>query len=152
MPVAIWRDFVSRALPLISGRGAVAQAAPAPRPSAAPASAAQASVSAGGVVRGVPEVVDTGTFDVRGQTVRLYGVEGQSGRLATQLARYLRRREIVCEPAQGDGWRCSLDGEDLSEMILAAGGARARADAPPDLLSAEEQARAARLGLWRRGG
>ena len=72
--------------------------------------------------------------------------------MAAQLARFLRRREVVCEPAQGDARRCRLDGEDLSGMILAAGGARARPDAPPELLSAEEQARAARLGIWRRGG
>ncbi len=97
-------------------------------------------------------MVDTGTLQVRGQVVRLYGIQGEGGRLATQLARFLRRREVVCDPAQGDARRCHLGGEDLSEMILAAGGARARPDAPPDLLSAEEQARASRLGIWRRSG
>src|SRR5829696_7897232 len=146
---AIWRDFVGRALPLVSGRSAVAQAAPSTTVAATPV---PAPAQTDGVVRGVPEVVDTGTLDLRGQTVRLYGIQGEGGRLAAQLARFLRRREVVCEPAQGDARRCRLDGEDLSGMILAAGGARARPDAPPELLSAEEQARAARLGIWRRGG
>jgi penicillin-binding protein 1A len=149
LPAAIWRDFVGRALPLVSGRSAVAQAAPSTTVAATPV---PAPAQTDGVVRGVPEVVDTGTLDLRGQTVRLYGIQGEGGRLAAQLARFLRRREVVCEPAQGDARRCRLDGEDLSGMILAAGGARARPDAPPELLSAEEQARAARLGIWRRGG
>ena len=147
LPAAIWRDFVSRALPLVSGRSAVVAQAPP-----AASSPAQAPTPTDGVVRGVPEVVDTGTLEIRGQTVRLYGLQGEGGRLSAQLARFLRRREVACEPAQGDTRRCTLDSEDLSEMILAAGGARARPDAPPELLSAEEQARAARLGIWRRAG
>ena len=147
LPAAIWRDFVSRALPLVSGRGPVPQAAPTET-----ASPVQTPKQTDGLLRGAAEVVDTGTLQVRGQVVRLYGIQGEGGRLATQLARFLRRREVVCDPAQGDARRCHLGGEDLSEMILAAGGARARPDAPPDLLSAEEQARASRLGIWRRSG
>ena len=147
LPAAIWRDFVSRALPLVSGRGPVPQAAPTET-----ASPVQTPKQTDGLLRGAAEVVDTGTLQVRGQVVRLYGIQGEGGRLATQLARFLRRREVVCDPAQGDARRCHLGGEDLSEMILAAGGARARPDAPPDLLSAEEQARASRLGIWRTFG
>src|SRR3954451_7020829 len=147
LPAAIWRDFVSRALLLVSGRGPVAQAAPT-----VTASPVQTPKQTDGLLRGAAEVVDTGTLEVRGQVVRLYGIQGEGGRLATQLARFLRRREVVCDPAQGDARRCHLGGEDLSEMILAAGGARAWPDAPPDLLSAEEQARASRLGIWRRSG
>ena len=102
------------------------------------------------VLRGVPQVLDTGTLGIRGRTVRLYGIAGEGGRTARQLYQFLRNREVVCEPAGGDMQRCRIDGEDLSEMILAAGGARASADAPAELLAAEEQARAARLGIWRR--
>jgi penicillin-binding protein 1A len=39
-----------------------------------------------------------------------------------------------------------LGGEDLAELILSGGGARATPDAPPELLAAEEQALAERLG------
>ena len=41
-------------------------------------------------------------------------------------------------------------GRTMLLLILAAGGARASEDAPPDLLGAEEQARAERVGLWGR--
>jgi penicillin-binding protein 1A len=37
----------------------------------------------------------------------------------------------------------------LSEVILSNGGARATPDAPAELLAAEEEARSARLGIWR---
>lgn len=82
--------------------------------------------------------------------MRLSGVEGEDGRMARQLARYLRGREVVCEPPAGGRARCAMDGQDLAEMIVSAGGGRAAADASPELLAAEEQARSARLGIWRR--
>jgi len=37
----------------------------------------------------------------------------------------------------------------LSEVILSNGGARATADASAELLAAEDEARSARLGIWR---
>src|SRR3954453_10522473 len=49
VPAAIWHDFVSRAVPLLSAHGAVA-----------PAAARPVQASADGPLRGVPEVVDTG--------------------------------------------------------------------------------------------
>jgi endonuclease YncB( thermonuclease family) len=110
---------------------------------------APASTPATGEVRGVPEVVDTGTLTIRGRTVHLLGVVGEGGALARQLARYLRRREVVCsgDPASS---RCRLDGDDLAALIVTAGGARASEDAPSDLIEAEDQARAERAGLWQR--
>ena len=145
LPAAIWRDFVSRAGPATARKAApvVAQSPPGVGP-------APARTPAETVLRGVPQVLDTGTLGIRGRTVRLYGIAGEGGRTARQLYQFLRNREVVCEPAGGDMQRCRIDGEDLSEMILAAGGARASADAPAELLAAEEQARAARLGIWRR--
>jgi hypothetical protein len=76
-------------------------------------------------------------------------VVGEGGALARQLARYLRRREIICsgDPASS---RCRLDGDDLASLIVTAGGARAAEDAPSDLIEAEDQARAERAGLWQR--
>ena len=41
--------------------------------------------------------------------------------------------------------------EDLSEAILAAGASKASDNASPDLLAAEEMARAQRVGMWRNG-
>jgi penicillin-binding protein 1A len=148
MPAMIWRDFVTRAGGVLAkkrGNQAVAQGAAQPKPTnAAPPQAA-------GPVRGAAEVVDTGTLDIRGRVVRLVGVEGEDGRFAQQLARFLRRRDVVCEPAaNSDRHRCKVEGHDLSALVLLNGGGRATADAPQELLSAEEEARSARLGVWRR--
>jgi 1A family penicillin-binding protein len=145
LPAAIWRDFVSRA-----GSATARKAAPVVAQSPPGAVPAATRTPAETVLRGVPQVLDTGTLGIRGRTVRLYGIAGEGGRTARQLYQFLRNREVVCEPAGGDMQRCRIDGEDLSEMILAAGGARASSDAPAELLAAEEQARAARLGIWRR--
>jgi endonuclease YncB( thermonuclease family) len=110
----------------------------------------QPAQPAGAGLRGVPKVIDTGTLEFKGRVVRLLGVQGEGGRMARQLARHLRRREIACEPVAGEVARCRMDGEDLSGLILEAGGGRATPDAPAELLAAEEQARSARLGIWRR--
>lgn len=151
IPASLFRDFVQRASAQMARgrkRPSAAKADPAPvREVAAPAPGLE--------IRGVPEVVDTGTLAFRGRTVRLLGVDGEGGALARQLARYLRRREVICAPeAGGDAGaaalRCRIDGDDLASLILTAGGARAAEDAPADLLAAEEQARSERAGLWRR--
>jgi penicillin-binding protein 1A len=148
MPAGIFHDFVQRAsAQLAKGkpRPSAERAEPAPAAaSAPPAPAASAEI------RGVPEVIDTGTLSLRGRTVRLLGVVGERGHLARQLASYLRRREVICSLSDGAAARCRIEGDDLAALILTAGGARAAEDAPPDLLGAEEQARAERVGLWGR--
>ncbi len=154
VPASIFRDFVQRAsAQMAKGRrrpsAAKAEPQPAETAPAAPAPA-PAAPGSGPEARGVPDVIDTGTLSFRGRTVRLAGVDGQGGHLARQLARYLRRREVVCAPDAGgnQGTRCRIDGDDLAALILSAGGARATEDAPPDLLAAEEQARSERTGMW----
>ncbi len=155
IPASIWHDFVERAEPIVAPKvAAAAPTAPAapqgvrPPTSDAPAPADQQPQAAAGL-RGFPEVVDTGTLAFDDKLVHLQGVAGENGRMARQLARYMRRREVVCAEATGTAQRCRIGTEDLSTMILAAGGARASDDAPPELLAAEEQARSARLGIWR---
>ena len=49
-----------------------------------------------------------------------------------------------------DRHRCRIEGHDLSTLVLLNGGGRTTSDAPAELLSAEEEARVARLGVWRR--
>jgi endonuclease YncB( thermonuclease family) len=94
-------------------------------------------------------VVDTGTLQIRGQSLRLFGIEGTNGSAARELGRYIRGREAVCEP-MADAYRCRINGQDLSEVILFNGGARTTAEATSELVAAEEQARAARVGVWER--
>jgi membrane peptidoglycan carboxypeptidase len=149
LPAQIWHDFLNRATPLIAKdkrQTPAAQAAiAAPEGAAPPASEST-------VLRGAPEVMDTGTLVIRGTMVRLEGIQGERGTLARQLARFLRRREVICAPSDTSGaQRCRIGNYNLSAIILEAGGARATPDASEELQAAEDQARSARLGVWRRG-
>ncbi len=146
LPAQIWHDFLTRAAPLLSKNRRPAQV-----PETARAPEVAQDPGAPDAVRGVPEVIDTATLSIQGTLVRLEGVIGERGTLARQLARFLRRRQVLCAPLQiPETYRCQIAGQNLSEIILAAGGARAAPDAPEDLLAAEDQARSGRLGLWRR--
>jgi penicillin-binding protein 1A len=158
LPAAIWRDFVTQAgrtgrmpnqAPQQAGAPQVAAAVPA-----APAPAANMPANRGAepaALRGAASVVDTGVLEIEGQPIRLLGVEGTAGRPAREFARYLRRRDVECErAADSAAYRCRADGQDLSEVVLFNGGGRASSDATPDLLAAEEKARSARIGVWRR--
>jgi len=104
-----------------------------------------------GSIAGAPEVIDTVTLRIDGRIVRLFGVEWARGGQAQDLSRYLRGRSVVCAPAPAkDAYRCEVNGQDLSRVVLYNGGARATADAPPDLRAAEERAKAERVGVWGR--
>jgi membrane peptidoglycan carboxypeptidase len=103
-------------------------------------------------LRGSAIVIDTATLELSGRTIRLLGVEGtSSSRAIREFDRVLRRSDIECQPStEPDIYRCSLQGKDLSGLVLFNGGGRAGPDATSDLLAAEEQARSARVGIWRR--
>jgi penicillin-binding protein 1A len=150
LPANIWHDFVSRALPVISkpaaqvarrnSDGGPMEGAPASPPANSDAGA-----------RGVADVLDTATLAIRGRRFQLEGIVGDDDRRALRaLARFLRRREVVCVSAPtAERYRCNVDGQNLSEIILSNGGARATPDAPAELLAAEDEARSARIGIWR---
>lgn len=100
---------------------------------------------------GVPEVVDTATLRLAGKTVHLFGVEWVRGGQGTELAKYLGGRNVTCQPAPGSSaYLCTVDGRDLSEVVLFNGGGRASPEATPDLAAAEDHARSERLGVWKR--
>ena len=102
-------------------------------------------------LRGIPEVIDTATMRLEGKVVRLFGVEWVRGGQAEELAGYLRGREVECELASTpDRYRCQVGGHDLSRAVLFNGGGRATGDAPPELVEAENNAKAARRGVWQR--
>ena len=147
MPARIFRAVATEALKVRQrqaasrGRGREeARQTPAPAQPAGP-------------ISGYASVRDTATLVVDGTEIRLAGLQGAGGREARDLARYIRRRPLQCEP---DGsaspvlWRCIVDGQDLARLILFNGGARATDAASDDLREAEEQAREAGLGVWGR--
>jgi 1A family penicillin-binding protein len=153
LPATIWREFVTqaaaqKALPATSSLlttpnvGASIGATDLEPDSGLPSSAR--------TIRGTAFVLDTGTLEIQGQIVHLLGIEGMNGRIARRLGRLLRRHEVICEPASAQEHRCTVGGQDLSELILFNGAGRVTADAPVELRAAEDRARELRTGLWRR--
>jgi endonuclease YncB( thermonuclease family) len=114
--------------------------------------APSAARAAGRSLRGVPEVLDTATLSVEGEVVRLFGVEWAPGAgKPDDLTQYLRGREITCEPAGGnDTYRCRVGEQDLSKVVLFNGGGKATSEATPELKLAEEKARTAQIGVWKK--
>ncbi|TGD97133.1 thermonuclease family protein [Methylobacterium nonmethylotrophicum] len=102
-----------------------------------------------GPVAGVAEVLDTATLRLGGRTLRLYGVEAAKGAQASDLTGYLGGRPVNCQPSPArTAWICTVDGHDLSEVVLYNGGGRATPEATPDLIEAERHARVGKLGIW----
>ncbi|HZH50444.1 MAG TPA: hypothetical protein VEZ16_01045 [Microvirga sp.] len=118
-----------------------------PPPGETPSSPAGAS---GRSLKGIPDVLDTATLSLEGEVVRLFGVEWAPGAgKPDDLTQYLRGREVTCEPTGGrDTYRCRVGNQDLSKVVLYNGGGKATAEATPDLKTAEERARTAKIGVW----
>ncbi|GAC1328233.1 MAG: PBP1A family penicillin-binding protein [Beijerinckiaceae bacterium] len=151
LPASIWHDFMMQASRSRAGHQAIA--APQERRGTSAAGSAPASPPAQATtLRGTASVVDTATLELGGRTIKLLGVEGTNNtRSIRDFERFLRRGDIECQPEATPGvYRCALQGQDLSELVLFNGGGRASPDATANLLTAEEQARSARVGLWRR--
>ncbi|ACL59961.1 transglycosylase domain-containing protein [Methylobacterium nodulans] len=141
-PEAIWQDFAAKARE--------AREPPAREPGS-PRAAWQApeEKATTPVLRGTARVIDTGRLKVEGQTVRLFGVEGQGGRAAREFRQYLRKREVTCEPAgEAEVYRCRTGAQDLSEVVLFNGAGKAAPGATPELIAAEANAKARQAGVW----
>ena len=123
----------------------------APDMSPAPPEEAPPKQAVTNEISGPVEVIDTATLRVGGKLIRLFGVEWVRGGQADELTRYLAGRTVACQPVAGSEARlCAVDGRDLSEVVLFNGGGRASPEATPDLVAAEDHARAERLGVWAR--
>ncbi|MCR0980973.1 PBP1A family penicillin-binding protein [Roseomonas populi] len=138
LPARIWQDFVRNA--------DRAKTAEAPMPATRPARAPEPIRAP--PIRGVANVVDTATVRIGNRALQLTGVIGMRGEYARQLALYLAGREVVCEPVSDGAHRCSVEGRDLSDVVLFNGGGRASADAAPNLRQSEAEAREAGRGVW----
>ena len=149
MPARIWNEFVTQSA---AARAKVARVQPQMVSLAASAGTDGKPESGTSVVRGVPLIQNTGTLELQGRVIRLFGVEGTRGRAARDFRRYLGRREVECEPAgSGNEYRCRVDDQDLSRVVLFNGGGRASANATPELRALDQQARSTRVGIWRGG-
>jgi penicillin-binding protein 1A len=139
MPARIWKEFVEQAFKRQARQTTVAKAP------------AGQTVENGERIRGRAEVIDTATLAVNDRTLPLFGVEpNRDLRAIRALARHLRRQDVTCTAAEPGSYRCAASGQDIAEAVLAAGVARASANASSELLAIEEMARAQRVGMWRR--
>jgi penicillin-binding protein 1A len=146
LPARIWNEFVTQSA-AARAKAVRAQARIAGLSATTAADAKPAASAA--VIRGVPIVQNTGMLEIDGRVVRLFGVEGARGRAAREFKRYLGSREVACEPAAGSSdYRCRVDDQDLSRVVLFNGGGRATANATPELRALEQQARSTRVGIW----
>jgi membrane peptidoglycan carboxypeptidase len=147
MPARIWNEFITQS---VVARAKVARAQPQMVSLPTFEGANGKSGSSASILRGMPVVQNTGTLEVQGRVIRLFGVEGTRGRALREFRRYLGRREVECEPAgTGNEYRCRVDDQDLSRVVLFNGGGRAAAAAPPELRALDQQARSTRVGIWR---
>jgi len=146
LPARIWNEFVTQSA---AARAKAVRAQPQIAALSATAAADAKPAASATIIRGVPVVQSTGTLEIEGRVVRLFGVEGARGRAARDFKRYLGSREVACEPAAGSSdYRCRVDDQDLSRVVLFNGGGRATANATPELRALEQQARSTRVGIW----
>ena len=163
IPAKIWHDFVLEAEKIMARPGAPVPEAltGSGKPPAAmseqkapqlPAGLKPAALTeaASQPVRGVPRLVDTATLILNGATVHLSGVEGESGARVQDLDRYIRGRQVTCQPADGAAgeYDCKIGQYDLGEAVVLNGAGRAATNAPDRLHEAEEKARNAGRGVW----
>jgi 1A family penicillin-binding protein len=143
IPARIWGEFITRSE---SARAKAAQLLAATTRAAAPTTDGASSPNA---IRGVPNIRNTGMLEIQGRPIRLFGVYGLRGSATRDFQTYLGGREVTCEPAGERGeYRCRVDNQDLSRVVLYNGGGRASATATPELKRLEQQARAMRAGMW----
>jgi penicillin-binding protein 1A len=146
LPARIWNEFVTQSA---AARAKVARAQPQMTALSALEAGNAKPAPIASVIRGVPVVQNTGMLAIQGRVVRLFGVEGARGRAARDFSRYLGGREVACEPTgSGSDYRCRVDDQDLSRVVLFNGGGRAAANATPELRALEQQARSTRVGIW----
>ena len=132
LPARLWHAFMVEALRGGSGAAGVPVATLEDRPA----------------ITGPAEVIDTGTVEIAGRRLRLFGLSGTDGPAVQEMNDYIGDREARCRPAAGERYRCEVDGWDLSEVVLFNGGGRATPDAPAGYVRAEQKARSARRGIW----
>jgi membrane peptidoglycan carboxypeptidase len=137
LPAEIWRSFVAEALQ-----------PPDPTDGVAADGTSRRGTPAGGLVAGIPTIVDTATLRFADEIVQLEGVIGLGGGYVRDLAADISDREIVCRLATDGYARCRIDGRDLAEVVLLSGRGRAAPAATPELLQAQLRARSEGRGLW----
>ena len=126
--------------------------------------------SATGAIVGAARVVDGDSLVVAGDRIRLFGIDAPEGRqecrnaagqnyacgreAARALTSFIAGRDVLCKPVDHDQHdrdvaTCSVQGRDLGEFMVRGGHALDyRRHSKGRYASAEQEARAAKRGLW----
>jgi len=89
---------------------------------------------------------------LNGQTILLSGIDAIAPSAQKGFAKFINKQGnlISCEPVGEGSYRClTPQGIDIAQGAILNGGARASAEAPQSYRDAEQQARAAKRGIWR---
>lgn len=133
------------------------------------ATAMLASSAAAADLVGTASVRDGDTIEIRGEPIRLYGIDAPESsqlcradgedwrcgqRAALALADRIGRRPVTCEKRDRDQYGrdvsvCSSGGVDLNAWMVAQGWAIAYGDYSTAYVPQEEAAREAGIGIWR---
>lgn len=101
-------------------------------------------------IRGhVTTIVDTATLEIGATRIVLAGV-APGTETPTQFVTFVGKSgPYACQKA-AVAWRCTTrDGDDLAEIVVASGWARASRDASSTIRDSEQFARSQKFGIWR---
>jgi len=121
-----------------------------------------------GRIIGRASVIDADTIEIRGQSIRLFGIDALENnqecladgkrqrcaqRAANALAEKIGRRNVACDKRARDRYErvvgvCYVDGEDLNAWLVAEGWALAYRRYSLLYVKEEAQARQAKQGIW----
>lgn len=121
------------------------QAAAAPVQKPAPTQPAQPQQIRGQIVR----IVDTANIEIGDTKIVLAGVAPGTEAPAPFVTFAGKSGPFACQKTAA-AWRCTTrDGDDLSEIVVASGWARAGRDASATIRDSEQFARSQKFGIWR---
>jgi penicillin-binding protein 1A len=131
LPATIWHDFVKTAEPLRRLQGASASVG-GTKAATLTGSTPEAPANVDDkVLRGTATVLDSGVIELQGRLIRLLGWGGFGRRDFYALRRLLRRREVICTPAERSPlYNCQVGDINLSAFII--GDGHLASDAGPE--------------------
>lgn len=121
-------------------------------------------------ISGRAHVVDGDSLEINNVSIRLFGIDAPEGRQYCQtqtgedwpcgrqassaLRRFINNRQVTCERQDTDQYGrmvgvCSVDGTNLNGWMAANGHAMAYRKFTRDYIDEEQNAKAAKIGLWR---
>lgn len=131
--------------------------------------AANLAFAQGRQIIGIASVIDGDTIEIHGERIRLFGIDAPESRQECQrpdgsrwrcgqqaalaLQDHIGRRPLTCEQRDVDRYhrtvaQCRVADDDINAWLVASGWAVAFTRYSRDYVQQQEEARAARRGIW----